>query len=453
MPKLPVYETRVNQQPLNTAPVQADLFTSGGRMMSDVGKQLDAIATKFYELDVHNKTVAAEVDVKTDLMEIENKYENDSDFSTIEERSRKDIEKAVAARLESIPDGQPRQQAAEAFRLNGYNTFSTVRSRARSRQIANTKALNDIAVEQAKNSYVTLPTPEERGAALVSAQLKIDESVRLGIYTPELGTAMKEALPAEFELARATFDAQYNPALYQQEKYNIGGKDKSKVDEIATKKTEAMEKQAKQAEKELQRKTVVDYGKRLYSGQDISLNEIADRMKDGSMPEEFAVAYQKAITSPKLKASELKDPEAPYLALAKQFVDAKDEQAIEKMLANTISATGTADQKALNSLIRVLVDNHDKDTNFWGQMQSAVGTFIKLGTPVGFAYQGITSLFNKLNEGLPVEQAQKEAKVETQKAFNPNRNQYEVGEVVSRGGQSFKVIGYDDFGNPQFQRQ
>lgn len=474
MPNIPIYESKVSPKPLQTAPVQMDNYTSGGRMMSEVGQQLDQIASKFNELDILRKKTKSSVNLHTELEEISFQADNDPDLDSLPKYQQK-IDDAIGKHLQTIPQGLARQQASEEFRLKGYSTFSGVRQGFRRRQIAEQKDALKFTLDQGEVAYINSSNPEEKALHIQSAIKAIDDSVLVGAITSNAGNMAKKNLKQSWDLSEAKYDSLTNPELFLEkgnEYYQIPNDEFIKQKNTAIR-TMSLNKQKNNVLiKEVQRKNDINKllklsEKRIF---ELSKEEVADRISEtnrqiasGEISQEIGFAEIRVLQSPKSIDKEKKVVNSGFTTHAIDIFKSENNEEKSKAISRLLDSVskGQLGDEQMSVILKVAFEaGEDLSEPKKNVIQKVLGFFSDLGNKdlrkddEKVSEDRMSADFMKaVSEGKDIEQAKEMALFNEQVRTNPNRVKYKLDEVVNINGFSYKVIGFFDSGDPKLQQQ
>lgn len=381
--------------------------------MSEVGQQLDQIASKFNELDILRKKTKSSVNLHTELDSIAFEADNDPDLDSLPKYQQR-IDEAVWKHLQTIPQGLARQQAGEEFRLRGYSTFSGVRNSFRRRQIEEQKVLIDDDLSKNAEIYIT-GSPEERVQALLAANLRIDEGVNAMIYTPEQANRVKESLPYQWEKDRATFDAQYNPGMFLNNKseYSLNETDSAEINKLAKRAERTQQREAEKLQKIEQDKNVMNFTKAFLDGElpAITINDIQKRIETGQLPVDFGNAFIHAITSPKITQDDIK--ESQFMTVIKEYLKSDNKSGVMNVLTEALNKTGTTRQKELNAIMKFATDNVQEEKR--SLAQNIISEIMKLHeySHSGMAVKAVSKFIENMNSGMPHNKAKQKAEFDS----------------------------------------
>ncbi len=272
-------------------------------MMSDVGKQLDTIATKFADLDTLRRKTKAENDLAIDLKNIEAQADQDTDV-TRAPYYQQEIEKVSAKHLATVPD-VAKAEVSENFRLRGYNAYSKIRSDFRQKEI-NTSIFEGFRkVESDKDMFISTVHLAEKEAAQKSSLAKIEELRVSGAITPTQAASKVEEITKGWWKDVAIFDASTNPNMYWENretyaKNGIGPQDLVATDGIAEKTANKMNAQREREVKDIADKKYDDLITLTLENK-LSVSDIVEEMnippEEGGVDRTKLLRLQKALLS------------------------------------------------------------------------------------------------------------------------------------------------------------
>lgn len=212
MPKINVYEAQQNVAPLQTAPVESSLYTSGGKAFSDVAKQVDDITQKFREIRNVRETTKASTDLQLELDQIETQAANDPNFEDVGAYQKK-IDAAMGKHLSSITEPAVREKAQNDFRLKSYSSYSNVQSNFRKRQVEASQYALAKDIDTAKQAYVKTVDPTKKQLFMDGAMAAVQAHMKAGIITSETAVGLENAIKKDWASSEAMFDAETNPQM------------------------------------------------------------------------------------------------------------------------------------------------------------------------------------------------------------------------------------------------
>ena len=134
MAKIAEYNTKVSPSQGQAMQTELSLYTSGGKMVSEVAGQLEGITQKFYDMKVQRDTMKASTDTQTALNQAEVAAANDPDPDNFEQH-KQNINSIVTNSGAGISDKQAKALFGEKARLLGYNSYANIEATYRKKNI------------------------------------------------------------------------------------------------------------------------------------------------------------------------------------------------------------------------------------------------------------------------------------------------------------------------------
>ena len=456
MAQIPIYGRQVVDQPVETARLDMNNFTSGGQAMKETGQQLDQIASEFARLDTLKKKTKATNDLAIELDQIQTEAEADPDTDSLPKYQQR-IDEAVGKQLVNVPDGQARLQANEEFRVRSYNTFARVRDNFRSKQIRDQQDYMILGIEQNKKNYVFSADPAEKQIALDSALKLIDESAQAGVMTLDSATRLKDQTQKDFNYSEAAFDAQNLPDVFLKDvgKYGLDKAEAAKLKTLAANRKKKIEIEQIKAQKKLQADNSIELTKALIQGQqEMTVSDISSMISSGDVSAEFGRAYINAISYP-ITDEEIASDKSEFIPYLQSIFESENQESIIANLASVLQggADGKTNQKELNLLLKMSIKRNEE----LNKGESAFSSFGKaLANMFGRKKKSVDVMndyVNSVESGKTPEAAKQEAIEKEQIRSNPNRSKYTVGQVFENPMGTFEVIGYDFDGEPILRKK
>jgi hypothetical protein len=369
MAKIQIYEGQVSPQAPEIVPVDMGMMTAGGKMMSEVGTQLNDIASKFNELDILRKKTRASNDFSIEIDQISNQASQDPNLDNLPLYEQK-INEAIEKHSSNVPNGIHRQQTAEAFRINGYNNFSNIRNDFRRRQIQEQRDNTVLSLATMEEEYRNTNDVEVKAEIMLRGNALIDDNVRTGIMTLGDGMKVKIATIEKWRLSEAENDAYENPELFLEngnDYYKLSDKEFSGQKKIAE---DVIERRKKEDEKiyrdnQIQEEfqSIVD----LTENKIISPSQVREKWINGDWSDKHAQAYIKATTNPKAVDTEEKVLHSGFTDLAKGIYEFENKESTQSKLTDILEAKGkgSLSDEEMAVLIKLAKEKGDsKKDNF-----------------------------------------------------------------------------------------
>lgn len=439
MAKIPTYDNQVVSEPVQTAPVNISLFTSGGQQTRESFEQLHSVASKFNEIDILKKKTKASNDLSVELENIRTQAENDPDSDSFSKYEGL-INESLARNIDKIPNGLAREQASEEFRIKAYDSFAKTRDMFRSRHIKEQQNLMIAGIDSNKKNYATAGSEEERNRLLDDTFRLIDESSAVGVISKQDADLLKSSTKKDFDYSSAAFDAQYLPDMFlkNKDKYGLDKSEKIELEAVANGNKFKIKELEIKAKKETQKNTAIRLVEQLVNtGLIMTVDDIHALAKAELISFEFESAYIKAILRPKILREER---ESDFGLLLKDAFSVKDiDTTINGVLKG--GADGRANQEEVELLLRMSLEFNKKNEKEKMKIkQTAQHIPDDNDTAKEFAKDIIA--------GKEPEQAKKDAIEFHQIKTNPDRTKYSYGEPVITPRGTMYVWGHYEDGEP-----
>jgi hypothetical protein len=466
MPKIERYKSRVPQSGASpNALATSDQFTSSGKLISDVGNALGDLGDGFVRAHETAQKQTAMNRAKLGINEILTEAANDPNPENTGAYARRldEVKRASAG-------GISLRGAQDAFDVEYTSAANDGLIKLRQLQREKIVDLGVASISEGLNQldadYLNASPDQEiqilnrmdlliqEGYAngFMSAQDKakmIEENLRQvgakkavhlinSASSPEEVLAIKDALlRGDFEKNGVTIDPEKKKAIL------------TNVDTALKKKEEQM--------KEQQVAVVNELGERLVA-ESLTAAEVENAVTAGLIDAEMGTYFQLAILGPKEWKNAIGDEKPTFAAnnfmvpLAR-LAESDDESRVQIVR----SALQNYSEKKLAKydlayILRVANGKTEAPDNaIWGFLKSAVGMVAKASTPVQTGYGVMQKFKARWNFEDDPRTVMKEAMIDQQKEERPETADYKIGDMISRKGRSFKVVGFDDDGKPRFK--
>ncbi len=201
MPVIPKYERQVEP-----AVIQDRTAGLVERQMTESAGQLGELVNAFdkaQRLAQYNEGV---VKLTQGLAEIKDKYKNDTDFYSIHDRAKKDLEDLKQGIITATPNPQVGEALGQEFDQKAAFAFSDIRDLADKGVISDVKAKSFAALEARGKAYLAADNENERQHERQRIEETIQAMVKGGIVTPVEGEAIREKTHAELEKGQVFAD-------------------------------------------------------------------------------------------------------------------------------------------------------------------------------------------------------------------------------------------------------
>jgi hypothetical protein len=467
MPKIERYSARVPQSGASpNALASPEQYSAGGKLISDIGKALGDLGDGFVKAHETAQKQTAMNKAKLGINEILTRAAQDPDPSNIDSYAQQlDHVKAGAS------EGISLRNAKDAFDLEYSSAANDGLIKLRQLQREKIVDLGVSSITQGLNQldadYLNAsPDQEEQilkrmdmlihdgySNGFMSAQdmikMKEENLKQVGAKkavhlinaagSPEEVTAIKDALlRGDFERNGVTIDPDKKKSIL------------SNIDSALAKQDEIR--------KENQVAVVNELAQKLVAG-NLDETEVDAAVSHGAIDADMGLRFQLALSGPKQwKPYAEHSPQGlkskVFTTLISQAIEKND---MDSKLQVVNSALQNYNDKALDAddlafILRVANGKASDPANpIWGFLKSALGMatgmnrFNKINDEV---LEKFKTRWDQAEDPRPV---MKQALIDTQKEARPETADYKIGDVISRKGHSFKVVGFDDDGKPRFK--
>lgn len=392
----------------------------------------------------------------TRYLEIQARALNDTDLSPQNQKSYDDeIRKAnsESAKLISIPEDR------SLFELESESkssiSIAKIQGGFRKKEIEQGAADLGIFIDNKENEFIQAETPAGKQSAILERDNKIREGVKSGYISAADATKKIDDLNKDWAKAQVEHDIDVNPemalSILEQNSYpDISEKDRVKYINEAKNMSEKIQSNAKRILKKQQIEKESGYISDFIQGDlDIKMHEIGQSIARRDIRPEFGNALIKAIQTP-FDEIDLEDDDEAFLSMANSFLEVSDQENINDVIMDILNgfSSGNLGQRKMQLLIEAS-RKFGESTEIKNQLSNVISIGIKAG--LSNDSEMVEDYIGQINQGKEPAKAFSSAVRNKQVKMNPERANYEVGQIVERGNRSGKVIGYREDGMPIIQ--
>jgi len=469
MPKIP--RANVASQSLSTTTPSEQspgAFTRSLEAVQDVGRAALTLADYYRDLRNFREITQAQTQASNVLRTIQTEAALDTD---------PDNEMSYYQRIQDFKEtaAQGISDEIEALKFRAKLEQDTVMAGLKIRNIFNSKKVDAGKaslveyVAARREDYFNAVTEKERELILDELDDRIDSSINAGFINRETGANLKIKTKdswRELEFQRDLYGdpqngIEANPDLAKKKLeegvYKFGVEDRLSAQAEIEKVSLREEKRIAQKIKEEQFAEAVALGEQLREGAKGYLDVIQGEI-DGTISPKMALVYREWLQSDKPFSPDLTDKDI-YMELINSGLDldATLDTFTEKVYeAETKGDISFKDATDLLGLVTNDFQNAKDKEKRIKRMQAVVKGMQSTFT-IGLAYNMTRDFMNRIMTDNPpadeIENIGKEIVTDYQKADNPNRAKYEIGDIipVPATGKSYKVIGFYDDGEPNVE--
>lgn len=436
------------------------------RDLQDIGKTISATALAFQTIAVENESTKADTDSRRKLKELEFEAETSEDLDPqiFEQRIQAIREETSAGMKLPLARSKFQQQFERNSLISGFNIRRTLNNRQVDLSIATLKDNLDAQ----ESEFINASSIVERNKVILDMQSKIDERIKQGVLKAEEGRKLKDKTLLSWQEAQIDNDVEDNPELALTEL--LAGKN-GKYTEVPvdtrTKSISIAEKMVKRRKEitDVQQNTIhtaneLNMMKNYFEGT-LTIDDIKTSDKENQISPEFTKAQFNAATSSKaIKAktddeiwNELLDD---YYSLDESDLDKLREFRTKVLNKSANGNVSLEDSKFLfDKTIDPFTPEKEEKKNFLFVALETVSNWtvsIIETNPFKLASIMKKSIINKVEkekiEGEKINEVTKEVITEAQRAINPNRKQYEIGQTIETNAGPGIIKDFDIDGEP-----
>jgi len=321
------------------------------------------------------------------------------------------------------------------------------------------------SIEGYKQEVINTGNASELGKSYVSAMQTIDVNVATNVISPDEGKRLKAKFVEEVRTGLIDRDLYGNPEGFKKNIANYKFKDeKERSDKLA--KADGLIKAAKTKadweEQQINTLGCYDLSNALLN-KTLSHDMIVNMYDRGMIDSETATIFDEIVVNGKIDVPDTTKTGKPdfFFRLLEEAGDDKTAALdVMKHAAKAYSGGGMGFNqyayfinKANKKLGQAQQGKNWGDAILQGATAGLKG-WIEAMLPAGgeLASNALMSYVDKLQKGDEPEVAKEKVIEEVQKATNPNRSNYEIGQIVDTPMGAGKVVGFDSDGEPLVQR-
>lgn len=453
----PTHNTITTSSP--NAPIRDKGATSD--VLISLGKTGEQIGEALHRASVLAEKTKAQNFLDSQLREIQQRAANDNDLSTENlQKYNDEIDQTVADASDIIktPFDRTDFELQSASKANIYQ--ARIGSVFTQKKIDVGKAELDIFMENKRNEYVSAVNPMEKEQALIERDTKIKEAVEAGYLDPAQAKTMRHAEEKKWAVAQVDYDIDTDPYLAKKmlEQNAYEGLSKPEKTKLLKQTNAAIKARAIEMENDVMDRFI---------DEDITVDEIlqlSSPIDEGGIGSKKAEQYARKLeVKQNRELTQLKKnfPNSKkYVKLVEKMIDDRADSFEFKQFLVDVFSDGVVDKeeskklKELKAGLRDLKENRKGD---WFKNSANGLLFWARNKPDAVIEASLKSLIHGTDDLNNITQEQMEETTkgiirEQQGKINPNRNKYDMDQVITTPSGSYKVVGYDDDGEPLVTR-
>lgn len=453
----PTHNTITTASP--NAPIRDKGATSD--ILVHLGKTGEQIGEALHRASVLAEKTKAQNFLDSQLRDIQTRAANDNDLSTDNlQKYRDEIDQSVSDASEFIKTPFDRTDFELQSASKANISHSRIGSVFTQKKLEVGKAELDIFMDNKRNEYVSAVHPMEKEQALIERDTKINEAVDAGYLDPAQAKTMKHAEDKKWSIAQVDYDIDTDPYLAKKMLEQGAYKGLGESEKIKLKKQADAAIKARAIEME---NDVMDR----FIEEDITVDEILQLsapVDEGGLGPKKAEQYARKLeTKQNRDITELKrnfPNSKKYVKLVEKMIDDRSDSFEFKQFLVDVFADGVVDKeesKKLRELKNGLKDLKENRKGDWFKNSANGLLFWARNKPDAVIEASLKSLIHGTEDLNNITQDQMEETTkgiirEQQGKINPNRNKYQVDQVIQTPSGSYKVVGFDDDGEPLVSR-
>ena len=471
MAKIPLETGReqITRQPLAVRQQPGIFSTEVARASQELAKTTAAVARQFEEAQSLAERTSANTKslrAKGELLLEAQSAKTIDDIAKFRSDYPNRISKIREEATKTITLPQAKNEFGRIFDRDAVSFDFSIRKTLRGNQNSALEIILDEAELENRSRYIAGDYVEQHISKTEQNLLDVDARNRGIITTKQLGER-KIKRDKEWELAWVDhiIETDAEDALAELKKGDDGIFSNVDVEDRLTKETKArtkMEKNKKVAEKltnERHTANEIDLTQKYFTNE-LFFEDIQGQFVSGDISQKYAVVLNTLITTPKAIDARTDDAEFGKLITSYLSLDESKLDDLRKFRVKVLGlhAAGSLSRDDAQFLINKTVDPFTaQKAEGKGFLSATIETLRSWAEMVATPVSGMLSKFlNRVNEQSPEEtiiKASQDIIAEEQRAINPNRARYEIGDIIKLNSGEWKVVGYKDDGDPIIEKQ